>query len=204
MGDRNKTRPYPSWRLRNSLKTPYAEPSETAGRIHQQIPYSSTQTEALATSRSHRGNPGGVIPRRTDGERTDGGSEEAGCESDFLPRVGTPGTGGPGPGAWASRQECLSFFQLNSDAICEFPLRGLYDFHAAHGAEGTAWVTKVEEPSKYGVVVYDCNKLHSKLHRETQEFISNKINAGLYILSPSMLRAQNHGVWANAKGRQGF
>ena len=31
----------------------------------------------------------------------------------------------------------------------------MVEFHKSHGGEGTIVVTKVEEPSKYGVVVYE-------------------------------------------------
>ncbi|XP_018567069.1 mannose-1-phosphate guanyltransferase beta-like [Anoplophora glabripennis] len=79
------------------------------------------------------------------------------------------------------------FFVLNSDIICDFPFRNLYDYHMKHGKEGTIVVTKVEEPSKYGVVVYDENKCIASFVEKPQEFISNKINAGLYILNPSVL-----------------
>lgn len=49
-------------------------------------------------------------------------------------------------------------------------------------------VTKVEEPSKYGVVVYDveCGRIH-RFVEKPQEYVSNKINAGMYMFSPSML-----------------
>ena len=50
-------------------------------------------------------------------------------------------------------------------------------------------MTKVEEPSKYGVVV--CEADTGRIHRfveKPQVFVSNKINAGMYILSPSVLR----------------
>ncbi|KAF7991308.1 hypothetical protein HCN44_002870 [Aphidius gifuensis] len=60
------------------------------------------------------------------------------------------------------------FFVLNSDIICDFPFKKLYEFHKKHEKEGTIVVTQVEEPSKY-------------------EFVSNKINAGIYILNPSVL-----------------
>ena len=40
--------------------------------------------------------------------------------------------------------------------ICEFPFQDMLDFHRSHGKEGTIMVTKVDEPSKYGVVV--CKK----------------------------------------------
>ena len=49
-------------------------------------------------------------------------------------------------------------------------------------------VTKVDEPSKYGVVVYkaDTGQIDSFVEKP-QEFVSNKINAGMYIFSPEML-----------------
>lgn len=79
------------------------------------------------------------------------------------------------------------FFVLNSDIICEFPFKELAQFHRSHGKEGTIVVTKVEEPSKYGVVVYKEDGAVESFVEKPQEFISNKINAGLYILNPSVI-----------------
>lgn len=79
------------------------------------------------------------------------------------------------------------FFVLNSDIICDFPFKKLYDFHLKHGKEGTIVVTKVEEPSKYGVVLYDDLGRIQNFIEKPQEFISNKINAGMYIFNPSIL-----------------
>ncbi len=81
-----------------------------------------------------------------------------------------------------------SFFVLNSDVICEFPFEDMIAFHNDHKCEGTILVTKVEEPSKYGVVVYD--QEDGKIKRfveKPKEFVSNKINAGLYIFTPKIL-----------------
>lgn len=47
----------------------------------------------------------------------------------------------------------------------------------------------MEEPSKYGVVV--CEADTGRIHRfveKPQVFVSNKINAGMYILSPAVLQ----------------
>ena len=49
-------------------------------------------------------------------------------------------------------------------------------------------MTKVEEPSKYGVVVYEQNT--GKIDRfveKPREYVSNKINAGLYIFNSTIL-----------------
>ncbi|RMZ77580.1 hypothetical protein DV737_g4265, partial [Chaetothyriales sp. CBS 132003] len=81
------------------------------------------------------------------------------------------------------------FFVLNSDIICEYPFQQLAEFHKKHGQEGTIVVTKVEEPSKYGVVVHSPNH-PSRIDRFVEkpvEFVGNRINAGIYILNPSVL-----------------
>ncbi|KAJ1552988.1 mannose-1-phosphate guanyltransferase, partial [Nowakowskiella sp. JEL0078] len=80
------------------------------------------------------------------------------------------------------------FFVLNSDVTCEYPFAGLLAFHQAHGGEGTILVTKVEEPSKYGVVVNKPNStIIDRFVEKPEEFVSNKINAGIYIFSPAIL-----------------
>ncbi|KAG0236575.1 mannose-1-phosphate guanyltransferase [Actinomortierella wolfii] len=80
------------------------------------------------------------------------------------------------------------FFVLNSDVICEFPLKELKKFHEAHGNEGTILVTKVEEPSKYGVIVNKADSsLIDRFVEKPTEFVSNKINAGIYIFNPAIL-----------------
>ena len=78
---------------------------------------------------------------------------------------------------------------LNSDVICEYPFKALAEFHKAHGNEGTIVVTKVEEPSKYGVVVHKPGET-SRIDRFVEkpvEFVGNRINAGIYILNPSVI-----------------
>lgn len=100
------------------------------------------------------------------------------------------------------------FFVLNSDVICDFPFKEMVDFHKSHGKEGTIvvrmcpltfldlnvfsavfpmQVTKVDEPSKYGVVVYDEQGRIEKFVEKPTEFVSNKINAGMYIFNPSIM-----------------
>ncbi|XP_058807385.1 mannose-1-phosphate guanyltransferase beta [Phymastichus coffea] len=99
------------------------------------------------------------------------------------------GTAGP----LALAREILSsddspFFVLNSDIICDFPFKQLLQFHKNHGKEGTIVVTKVEEPSKYGVVVCNDNGQINSFIEKPVEYVSNKINAGMYILNPNVLK----------------
>lgn len=105
-----------------------------------------------------------------------------GVELIFSHETEPLGTAGP----LALAKECLNaskepFFVLNSDIICDFPFQKLEAFHREHGLEGTIVVTKVEEPSKYGVVLYDEVGCIQSFIEKPQEFISNKINAGLLL-----------------------
>jgi len=80
------------------------------------------------------------------------------------------------------------FFVLNSDVICPFPFQKFLEFHRNHGQEGTILVTEVAEPSKYGVVVADDNGKIQRFVEKPQVFVGNKINAGIYIFNPSILK----------------
>lgn len=101
---------------------------------------------------------------------------------------------------------------LNSDIVCPFPFKEMLEvlqewqvaahfltfalslslslpqFHKNHGKEGTILVTKVDEPSKYGVIV---NKAGTdQIERFVEKpavFVSNKINAGAYIFNAKIL-----------------
>lgn len=63
---------------------------------------------------------------------------------------------------------------MNSDVICDYPFKELAEFHKAHGAAGTIVATKVDEPSKYGVIVHD---------RDTpnliDRFVENQLNSSV-------------------------
>lgn len=106
-------------------------------------------------------------------------TEKLGVELIFSHETEPLGTAGP----LALARDLLTssdepFFVLNSDIICDFPFRELEAFHRNHGQEGTIVVTKVEEPSKYGVMLYNEAGCIQDFIEKPQEFISNKINAG--------------------------
>ncbi|GJP54352.1 hypothetical protein CLOM_g13452 [Closterium sp. NIES-68] len=79
------------------------------------------------------------------------------------------------------------FFMLNSDVICDYPFKGLLDLHMSRGAEATLMVTRVEDPSKYGVVILDDAGAVSRFVEKPKTFVGDTINGGIYILSPSVL-----------------
>ncbi|MQL96269.1 hypothetical protein Taro_028942 [Colocasia esculenta] len=80
------------------------------------------------------------------------------------------------------------FFVLNSDITCEYPLKEMLEFHKTHGGQASILVTKVDEPSRYGVVLLDEDTGRVKKFVEKPvAFVGNKINAGIYVLNPSVL-----------------
>jgi len=80
------------------------------------------------------------------------------------------------------------FFVLNSDVICAFPFNELKEAHSKFNCEATIALTKVEEPSKFGVVLYEEETGKVKRFVEKpQDFVGNQINAGIYLLNPSII-----------------
>lgn len=78
-------------------------------------------------------------------------------------------------------------FVFNSDVICDFPLKELKKLHQEKKAEATIILTKVQDPSKYGVVVTDAENKIERFVEKPQVFISDRINAGLYIFNTSVI-----------------
>lgn len=80
------------------------------------------------------------------------------------------------------------FFVLNADIICDFPFEKMMQLHKWHSADATMLLTTVEDPSKYGVVVTNEEGRALQFVEKPSEFISNKINAGIYLLNTSLLK----------------
>jgi dTDP-glucose pyrophosphorylase len=97
------------------------------------------------------------------------------------------GTAGPLALAREHLDDGEPFFVFNSDVTCTYPLRELLEFHTSHKGEGTIFVTKVSEPSKYGVVVHEDDGTIRHFVEKPQTFVGNHINPGLYIFNPSIL-----------------
>lgn len=80
------------------------------------------------------------------------------------------------------------FFMLNADVIADYDFKGLLAFHRSHGGEGTIYVTPVEDPSRYGVVVSDkTGKVSAFVEKPKDSKYGCEINAGLYILDKSVI-----------------
>ncbi|CAD6572374.1 MAG: hypothetical protein TREMPRED_000509 [Tremellales sp. Tagirdzhanova-0007] len=115
--------------------------------------------------------------------------EEFGINITFSVETEPLGTAGP----LALAREILAkdnspFFVLNSDVTCTYPFESFRDFHMAHKCEGSIMVTKVSEPSAYGVVVTKPDStVIDRFVEKPVEFVGNRINAGIYMFNPSVL-----------------
>ena len=82
-----------------------------------------------------------------------------------------------------------TFLVLNGDVLTELDVSGLVEFHDQHKAEATIALQTVSDPSRFGVVTTTENG-------QVEEFIekpladkspSNNINAGTYVVNPSVI-----------------
>lgn len=96
------------------------------------------------------------------------------------------GTAGPIKLAEHFLNDGEPFFVLNSDVSCEYPFRDMIAFQEDTNAAGVLLATPVDDPSKFGVILYDeFGKIESFVEKP-QQFISRFINAGIYYLTPEI------------------
>ncbi|KAM0671730.1 GDP-mannose pyrophosphorylase [Ordospora colligata] len=114
-------------------------------------------------------------------------SEEFGITITYSKEQDPLGTAGPLALAKRHLDGC-TFFVLNSDVICRFPLLEMLAFHHKHGKQGTILSTTVDDPNRYGAIVLEQNTASVKSFLEKpKNSPTNRINAGIYILESSVL-----------------
>ncbi|MCC5953321.1 MAG: NDP-sugar synthase [Acidimicrobiia bacterium] len=82
-----------------------------------------------------------------------------------------------------------TFVVVNGDVLTDLSVTDLIAAHGANGGEGTIALTPVEDPSRYGVVpLEDDDRVSAFVEKPPPgEAPSNWINAGTYVLEPSVL-----------------
>lgn len=82
-----------------------------------------------------------------------------------------------------------TFVVMNGDIMCDVDVAALVRFHREHRAEGTLHLTPVEDPSQFGVVEVDDQGWVRRFVEKPApgETDSRVINAGTYVLEPSVL-----------------
>jgi mannose-1-phosphate guanylyltransferase / phosphomannomutase len=78
------------------------------------------------------------------------------------------------------------FFMTNADDLKDLDLRAMQEIHGAERALATLALTEVPNPRDYGVVRLEGNRIAEFLEK-SEAPPSNLINAGLYLLDPSVL-----------------
>jgi mannose-1-phosphate guanylyltransferase len=82
-----------------------------------------------------------------------------------------------------------TFFVLNGDIFTDLDLADMLAFHRDHGATATISLSWVEDPSAFGVVETDKKRRVQRFIEKPPraEATSHWINAGTYVLEPSVL-----------------
>lgn len=84
-----------------------------------------------------------------------------------------------------NRQLKETFFMVNGDNLFDIDLKEMLNFHKNNKASATIALTRVEDPSSYGVAVLDGNKIKEFIEKPKNP-PSNYINSGYYILEPEV------------------
>lgn len=82
-----------------------------------------------------------------------------------------------------------TFVVASGDVLAEVDIRSIYDFHKSKGAVATMALTSAENPTEFGIVGLDEENRIVKFKEKPkeEEIFSNLINAGIYVLEPTVL-----------------
>jgi mannose-1-phosphate guanylyltransferase len=83
-----------------------------------------------------------------------------------------------------------TFVVANGDVLTDLDIASLVDFHRQHSAEATIHLIAVDDPSSFGVVATDRDGRVERFVEKPAPGTapSNMINAGTYVLEPSVLQ----------------
>ncbi|WKV07656.1 NDP-sugar synthase [Thermoanaerobacterium sp. CMT5567-10] len=120
-------------------------------------------------------------------EKYFGDGEKLGVKVSYIKEDIPLGTGG----AIKNAEEFFgdTFIILNSDIICDIDIKNLVEYHKSKNALATIAMTKVEDPSQYGVIEYDDNDYITAFKEKPKPYETNSkwINAGIYVFEPELL-----------------
>jgi mannose-1-phosphate guanylyltransferase len=91
-----------------------------------------------------------------------------------------------------------TFIVLNGDELKDVNLSKMYHAHIENGGKATVALTTVDDPSMYGVVLMDGNRIVRFIEKPKKEDAPSKlINAGLYIFEPEIINyiPEGYAMW---------
>jgi len=93
-----------------------------------------------------------------------------------------------------------TFLVAQADTLTEIPLREAVDFHHKSGALATIVLTRVHDPSDYGVAILDEKKAIIEFQEKPgREARSNLVSTGFYIMEPEAIDYIMENEWDFAK-----
>lgn len=119
-----------------------------------------------------------------------GSGSDHGVNIRYITEPSPMGTGGAYKFAADAIRETTVVF--NGDILTNLDIGGLIEFHQAKGAAATITLVPVNDPSRYGLVQTDADgRVVQFLEKPKPEDLAkvkvNTINAGIYVLEPSIL-----------------
>src|ERR1035437_3208445 len=119
-----------------------------------------------------------------------GNGSEYGVNLRYITEPNPMGTGGAYKFAADALRETTVV--LNGDILTNLNVHDLIDFHRSKGAAATITLVPVDEPSRYGLVeTGEDGRVKSFIEKPDPEKLAaintNTINAGVYVLEPSIL-----------------
>lgn len=82
------------------------------------------------------------------------------------------------------------FIVISGDALTDFDLSKIIEFHNARGAMATITLTRVPNPLEYGVIIVDEHGAVKQFLEKPRwsEVISDTVNTGIYVLEPEVFK----------------
>jgi mannose-1-phosphate guanylyltransferase len=130
----------------------------------------------------------GYLPDALVAHFGDGGATASGLALEYVVESEPLGTAGAARLAAAGRVS-ETFLLLNGDILSEHDLESLVALHRAQHATATIALVRVDDPSRYGVVERDADGMVLRFVEKPApgESASDLVNAGAYVLEPSVL-----------------
>ena len=119
-----------------------------------------------------------------------GDGSEFGVNLNYITEPSPMGTGGAYKFAADALRETTVIF--NGDILTDVDIGKIVEFHRSKKADATIALVPVDDPSRYGLVQFDGeNRVERFIEKPKGEELSqvkaNTINAGIYVLEPSIL-----------------
>lgn len=117
-----------------------------------------------------------------------GNGQDLGVKIDYSIEESPLGTAGAVKNAqkYFKGEDIIIVF--NGDVLTDINISDIINFHKKNGAQATITLTRVEDPTHYGLVMTDENaRVRKFLEKPSWEHVTtNTINAGIYILNASI------------------